>query len=225
MCIRDRTYVSACLSAGGDLELRFCISQRRRSYGLTFLHTGASRARWTRPMWLWLEFGAHGGVCGGMGGRLPISAGFEPQQHFAQNSYKTQGERSVPETADRGPGRDARARIVDIRLQINDYLTRQAGALRLPRRIQRASPIPPRQRGAAQERSGRRRFGVTFLHMRAPAAIWSYVSAYLSADGDSELRLCISQRRRSYGLTFLHAGASRARWTRPMWLWFVFRAH
>ena len=33
------TYVYACLSAGGDMELRFCISQRRRSYGLTFLHT------------------------------------------------------------------------------------------------------------------------------------------------------------------------------------------
>ena len=26
-------------SAGGDMELRFCISQRQRSYGLTFVHT------------------------------------------------------------------------------------------------------------------------------------------------------------------------------------------
>lgn len=33
-----RTYVYACPSAGGDMDLRFCMSQRRRSYGLTPVH-------------------------------------------------------------------------------------------------------------------------------------------------------------------------------------------
>ena len=38
------------------MDLRFCISQRRRSYGLTFMHMRASRASWRVQMWLWLEF-------------------------------------------------------------------------------------------------------------------------------------------------------------------------
>ena len=33
-----RTYVYACPSAGGDMDLRFCMPQRRRSYGLTPVH-------------------------------------------------------------------------------------------------------------------------------------------------------------------------------------------
>ena len=34
-------------------------------------------------------------------------------------------------------------------------------------------------------RSSRRRYGVTFLHIAATAAIWTYVSAYLSVVGRS----------------------------------------
>ena len=46
-------------------------------------------------MWLWLEFRAYGGLCGGRGGLLAIYAWLESRAHFAQNSYKTQGKRSV----------------------------------------------------------------------------------------------------------------------------------
>ena len=54
-----RTYNYACLGAGDDISLRFCISQRRRSYGLTFMHMRASRASWRTQMLLWLEFPVH----------------------------------------------------------------------------------------------------------------------------------------------------------------------
>ena len=57
--VRIRTYVYACLNAGGDMDLRFCISRRRRSYGLTSMHVRASRASWRMQMWLWLEFRTH----------------------------------------------------------------------------------------------------------------------------------------------------------------------
>ena len=53
------TYNYDCLGAGGDISLRFCTSQRRRSYGLTFMHMRASRASWRTQMWLWLEFPVH----------------------------------------------------------------------------------------------------------------------------------------------------------------------
>ena len=59
------TYVYECLSAGDDMELRFCTSQRRRSYGLTFMHMGASQAAVPEPMLLWFEFRAYGGLRGG----------------------------------------------------------------------------------------------------------------------------------------------------------------
>ena len=39
--VLTRTYVYACLNGGGDMDLRFCISQRRRSYGLTPVHDRA----------------------------------------------------------------------------------------------------------------------------------------------------------------------------------------
>ena len=61
------TYACECLSAGDAMELRFCISQRRRSYGLTFMHMGASQAAVPEPMLLWLEFRAYGGLRGGWG--------------------------------------------------------------------------------------------------------------------------------------------------------------
>ena len=41
----------------------------------------------------------------------------------------------------------------------------------------------------------RRTYGLTFMHVRAPAAIWSYVSAYRSAGGHMDLRFCILERR------------------------------
>ena len=44
-------------------------------------------------------------------------------------------------------------------------------------------------------------------------AIWSYVSAYLSAGGDLELRFCMVERRRRFGVTFLHIAAPAAIWT------------
>ena len=44
-------------------------------------------------------------------------------------------------------------------------------------------------------------------------AIWSYVSAYVSAGGDMELRFCMFERRRRYGVTFLHIAAPAAIWT------------
>ena len=53
------TYVYASLNAGGDEDLRFCISQRRRSYGLTFMHMRASRGSWGLQMLLWLRFRMH----------------------------------------------------------------------------------------------------------------------------------------------------------------------
>ena len=59
----------------------------------------------------------------------------------------------------------------------------------------------------------RRRYGATFLHVTAPAVIWTYVSACRSAGDDMELRFCISQRRRRYGATFLHAAAPAALWS------------
>ena len=93
------SYVSACLSAGGDLELRFCIFERRRRFGVTFLHIAA-------PAVIWTYGSAYRSVAGEvdeanvavarvwrtwMGLRqerqsLTIYAAFEPQQHFAQNS-------------------------------------------------------------------------------------------------------------------------------------------
>ena len=53
------TYVYACLSAGGDMDLCLCISQRRRSYGLTFIDMRASWASCGMQMWLWLESPMH----------------------------------------------------------------------------------------------------------------------------------------------------------------------
>ena len=54
-----RAYIYECWSAVDDMELRFCMSQRRRLYGLTFMHMRASQAAVAEPMLLWLEFGAH----------------------------------------------------------------------------------------------------------------------------------------------------------------------
>ena len=44
-------------------------------------------------------------------------------------------------------------------------------------------------------------------------AIWSYVSAYLSAGGDLELRFCIVERRRRFGVAFLHVLAPAVVWS------------
>ena len=102
------SYVYAYASAGGDLELRFCIFERRRRFAVTFLHIAASAVIWT-----------YVSACRSVAGEvdeanvavarvwrtlrslrrerqtLPFYAGGEPQQHFAQNSYNTQGKRSV----------------------------------------------------------------------------------------------------------------------------------
>ena len=59
----------------------------------------------------------------------------------------------------------------------------------------------------------RRRYGVTFLHVAAPAAIWTYVYAHHSAGEHMDLRLCMLERRRRYGATFLHMAAPAAIWT------------
>ena len=69
------------------------------------------------------------------------------------------------------------------------------------------------------------RSGVTFLHVSAPAAIWAYVYACLSAVDDMALRFCMPQRRRSYGLTFMYMRASQEAVPEPMLLWLEFRAH
>ena len=64
------TYVYACFGAGGhmdlrlyifegrrrfegDMDLRVCMFQRLRSYGLTFMHMGVSQAAVPEPMLLW----------------------------------------------------------------------------------------------------------------------------------------------------------------------------
>ena len=90
------------------MELRFCMFERRRRYGVTFLHIAA-------PAVIWTYVSAYRSVAGEVdeanvavarvwrtwrGLRrekqsLAIYAALEPQQHFAQNSYKTQGKRSV----------------------------------------------------------------------------------------------------------------------------------
>ena len=68
------------------------------------------------------------------------------------------------------------------------------------------------------------------LHVLAPVAIWTYVSACSSAGRNStaiwtyvyacfsagdhmDLRLCMFERRRRYGVTFLHAAALAVIWT------------
>ena len=68
------------------------------------------------------------------------------------------------------------------------------------------------------------------MHVPAPAAIWSYVCACLSAGrglhtiwtyvyacfsaGDHmELRVCMFERRRSYGVTFLYIAAPAIIWS------------
>ena len=57
----------------------------------------------------------------------------------------------------------------------------------------------------------RRRYGVTFLHIAAPAVIWTYVSAYLSvAGGVDEANVAVARvwrtlrapRREKQGLAF-----------------------
>ena len=65
------------------LEFRACLCARcapdsSHSSILTW------RAAVESQMWLWLEFRASGGVCGGMGGRLPFYAGLEFCAHLAQ---------------------------------------------------------------------------------------------------------------------------------------------
>ena len=57
-------------------------------------------------------------------------------------------------------------------------------------------------------------YGLTFMHVWAPAVIWIYVSAYRGAGGHMDLRLCMFERQRgltsnfqrlrSYGLTWMH---------------------
>ena len=39
-------------------------------------------------------------------------------------------------------------------------------------------------------------YGLTFMHVRAPAVIWTYVFACRSAGGHMDLRLCMFERRR-----------------------------
>ena len=41
------TYVCACLSACGHMDLRLCRFERRRRYGLTLLHIAAPAVIWT----------------------------------------------------------------------------------------------------------------------------------------------------------------------------------
>ena len=76
------SYVSAYRSAGGHMDLRFCMLERRVRGGRGKCGCGCSLAHMEGP------------AAVGRGG-LPMYAELEPQQHFAQNSYKTQGKRSV----------------------------------------------------------------------------------------------------------------------------------
>ena len=91
------TYVCACFSACGHMDLRLCMFERRRCYGVTFLHIAA-------PAVIWTYVYAYGSFAGG-GARanvavvsvsciltaprremqvLTISAGREFRAHLAQ---------------------------------------------------------------------------------------------------------------------------------------------
>ena len=72
----------------------------------------------------------------------------------------------------------------------------------------------------SRRRYGQRRrlYGLSSLHIAAPAVIWTYACACLSAgeslkaiwddvEGHMDLRFCMLQSRLPYGLTFLHVRA------------------
>ena len=52
------SYVYACFSACGHMDLRLCMFERRRRYGVTFLHIAA-------PAVIWTYVYAYGSVAGG----------------------------------------------------------------------------------------------------------------------------------------------------------------
>ena len=90
------------------MELRFCIVERRLRFGVTFLHVAA-------PAVIWTYVYAYRSVAGKVDEAnvavalvsctlkslrrerqtLPFYAELESCAHFAQNSYKTHGKRSV----------------------------------------------------------------------------------------------------------------------------------
>ena len=55
------TYVCACFSACGHMDLRLCMFGRRRRYGVTFLHNAA-------PAFIWTYVLAYGSFAGGGAG-------------------------------------------------------------------------------------------------------------------------------------------------------------
>ena len=55
------TYVYACFGAGGNMDLRLCMFERRRRYGLTLLHIAA-------PAVIWTYVYAYASAAGGGGG-------------------------------------------------------------------------------------------------------------------------------------------------------------
>ena len=91
------SYVSAHRSAGGHMDLHFCMFERRRRFGVTFLHIAA-------PAVIWTYVSAYASVAGGGAGAnvavtqvsctlealrremqvLTISSGFESCAHFEQ---------------------------------------------------------------------------------------------------------------------------------------------
>ena len=156
------------------MEIRFCISQRRRSYGLTFLHTGASRARWTRPMWLWLEFGAHGGVCGGRSSDCLFLLSSSPSNILRRIVIKHKENAVFERQQIRPPVETLARRVKNYAKHCHTRLkgTECRGGSRGLRPFRRGRG-EQRRRGAAEgdlelrfcifER--RRRFGVAFLHI------------------------------------------------------------
>jgi hypothetical protein len=91
------SYVYACFSACGHMDLRLCMFERRRRYGVTFLHIAAPAVIWT---YVYAYGSVAGGgaranvavarvscirrVCGGMGGVLAIPAALEFRAHLAK---------------------------------------------------------------------------------------------------------------------------------------------
>ena len=149
-------------------------------------------------MWVWLEFGAHGGVCGGRGGRLAIEL---PSSHsnILRRIATKHKENAVFERQQIRPPVETLARRV--KNYAKGCLTRLKGT-----ECRGGSRgLRPFRRGRGEQyRSGRaqtgqvtagmevpwkcpsagRRYGLTFLHVSAPAIIWTYVYACLKIGGD-----------------------------------------